>query len=223
LTSRVGIYALSQINPRLVYTSLTAFGQSGPYSDYKASDIVVMAMSGHMYLTGDATAVPAHRFSPGFSPWAAEAAVGTMVAHYYRETTGEGQFVDTSAQASVGWALITGFMFWDLLKIKAMRSGIYRGWAGPSAAKQTVLWPSKDGYIAFAIYGGLIGATTNKGVVAWLEEEGLCNDFLRGVDWNTFDVAHITQQEFDQFASAFSELCRRHTTRELMDRAKSGE
>lgn len=218
----LGYAALSQINPRLVYTSLTAFGQSGPYSDFKASDIVVMAMGGPMYLTGDADRRPLRiGFPQAFLHGAAEAAVGTMAAHYYRETTREGQFVDTSAQASVGWTLITGFMFWDMLKVKAMRSGIYRGWAGPSAAKQIVLWPSKDGYIAFAIYGGLIGATTNKGVVAWLEEEGLCNDFLRSVDWDTFDVAHITQQEFDQFASAFSQLCRRHTTKELMDRAKS--
>ncbi|MBK7170233.1 MAG: CoA transferase [Gammaproteobacteria bacterium] len=41
------------VNPALVLTSITAFGQSGPHRDYPASDIVAMAMGGAMVVTGD--------------------------------------------------------------------------------------------------------------------------------------------------------------------------
>ncbi len=217
----LGYPALSAINPRLVFTAITPFGQDGPYANFKASDLTVMAMGGHMYLTGDPDRRPVRiGFPQSFLHGAAEAAVGTMTAHYYRETTGEGQFVDASAQASMGWTLMNAFMFWDLVKTKTMRSGIYRGWAGPKAARQIVIWPTRDGYIAFAIYGGLIGAATNKALVAWLEAEGLATSFLRSIDWDHFNVGTIRQEEFDQFAAAFSPLCLRHTTKELLDAAR---
>ncbi len=45
--------SLTAINPRLILTSISAFGQSGPYADYKAPDLVGMAMSVLMYLCGD--------------------------------------------------------------------------------------------------------------------------------------------------------------------------
>jgi crotonobetainyl-CoA:carnitine CoA-transferase CaiB-like acyl-CoA transferase len=49
----LGYSALSQSNPQIIVTSITPFGQTGPYKDYKASDIEIMAMSGLMYLCGD--------------------------------------------------------------------------------------------------------------------------------------------------------------------------
>ncbi|MBI4332315.1 MAG: CoA transferase [Chloroflexi bacterium] len=217
----LGYAALSRLNRRLVFTSITPFGQAGPYHDFKASDLIVMAMGGHMYLTGDADRRPLRiGFPQAFLHGAAEAAAGTMVAHYYRETTGEGQHVDASAQASMCWTLMNAFMFWDLVRVKTMRSGIYRGWAGPSAARQIVVWPTRDGYVAFAIYGGLIGSSTNKALVAWLDEEALATPFLKDVDWDNFNVANITQAQFDDFAAAFGELCRRHSNKELMRSAR---
>ncbi len=49
----LGYSALSQINPRVILTSITPFGQTGPYRDYKTCDLVSMALSGYMFLTGD--------------------------------------------------------------------------------------------------------------------------------------------------------------------------
>jgi crotonobetainyl-CoA:carnitine CoA-transferase CaiB-like acyl-CoA transferase len=217
----LGYSALSKINRRIIVTSITPFGQTGPYRDYKASDLIVMAMSGHMYLTGDEDRPPLRiSFPQAFLHAAAEAAVGTITAHYYREQSGEGQHVDASAQASMCWALMNAFMFWDILRVKVTRSGIHRGWAGPAAARQIVLWPSKDGYVAFALYGGLIGAPTNKAVVDWLEEEGLATPFLKSINWEKFDVGKLTQAEFDDFAGAFRQLCVRYTTEQLCRMAK---
>jgi len=46
----LGYSDLDRLNPRLIMVSITPFGQSGPYKDYKAPDIVAWAMGGQMYL-----------------------------------------------------------------------------------------------------------------------------------------------------------------------------
>jgi len=49
----LGYSALEKINPRIILVSITPFGQTGPYKDYKAPDIVAFAMGGYMYPFGD--------------------------------------------------------------------------------------------------------------------------------------------------------------------------
>lgn len=49
---------LSKINPGLIMTSITPFGQGGPYGNYKATDIVVMALGGLMSQCGDSARPP---------------------------------------------------------------------------------------------------------------------------------------------------------------------
>jgi crotonobetainyl-CoA:carnitine CoA-transferase CaiB-like acyl-CoA transferase len=90
---------IHEINPRIVMTSITPFGQTGPYKDFKGSDLVVMAMSGLMYITGNPDSAPLRiSFPQAFLLASAHAAASSMIAHYYRETSGEGQHVDVSAQ-----------------------------------------------------------------------------------------------------------------------------
>ena len=77
--------------------SITPFGQSGPYSQFKASDIEIMALSGCMSLTGDPDRPPLRVTFPQSYGWTGSyAAMGALIAHYYRELTGEGQQVDVS-------------------------------------------------------------------------------------------------------------------------------
>ena len=49
----LGYDTLSEINPKLVMTSISNFGQTGPYRDYKAAEIVEYALSGLMKMTGE--------------------------------------------------------------------------------------------------------------------------------------------------------------------------
>src|SRR6185295_11180474 len=60
---------LSRINPRVVLTSITPFGQTGPYSKFKASDIEIMALSGCMSLTGDPGRPPLRVTFPQSYSW----------------------------------------------------------------------------------------------------------------------------------------------------------
>ena len=57
-TKGLGYDDLVGINPGLIYASLTPFGQTGPYRDYKSSDLVGFAMGGYMYVTGWPAAPP---------------------------------------------------------------------------------------------------------------------------------------------------------------------
>jgi len=57
-TLGLGYSQLSEINPQLIMTSITDFGQSGPYRDYKSCDMVACALGGQMYVCGEPETPP---------------------------------------------------------------------------------------------------------------------------------------------------------------------
>jgi len=115
----LGYPVLSKLNPRLIMTSITPFGQSGPYRDFKAYDIVGLAMGGLMYLNGEREYRPVRvRAQQAYAQASVQAAAGTMVAHYHRQTTGEGQHVDVSMQEAVSNTLDTAQQAWNLQEME---------------------------------------------------------------------------------------------------------
>jgi crotonobetainyl-CoA:carnitine CoA-transferase CaiB-like acyl-CoA transferase len=95
---------LEEINPRLIMTSITPFGQTGPYRDYAAEEIVLFALSSRMWHHGMAEREPL-RYAPG-TVWCQvgqTAAMATMAAVFARRQYGFGQQVDISGlEAMVG-------------------------------------------------------------------------------------------------------------------------
>jgi len=95
----VGYGALSSLNPALVMTSISGFGQSGPYRDFKTSSIVAFAMGGLMNLCGHPGRAPL--MGPcdvAYHLGSVHAALGTLVALFNRRATGLGEHVDLSLQ-----------------------------------------------------------------------------------------------------------------------------
>jgi formyl-CoA transferase len=94
--------ALSREHPRVVMTSVTPFGRTGPYSQYAGGEIVSYATGGGMYLTGDpgreplAAGVPVASHSAGMVAF-----VGTLTAVFAAGTTGRGDHVDVSIQEAM--------------------------------------------------------------------------------------------------------------------------
>ncbi|MDA0264965.1 MAG: CoA transferase [Chloroflexi bacterium] len=97
---------LQGINPSLVMTSISNFGQTGPYRDYKAADIVEYAMGGLMYISGAYDREPLkHAFNQAQFKAGTDGASATLMAAYHQRLTGEGQRVDISIQEAVATGL----------------------------------------------------------------------------------------------------------------------
>ena len=97
----LGYKNLSAGNERLVMTSLTAFGQDGPYRDYKSTDIVALAMGGIMHSCGydDLPGSPPIRPSGDHGDKIAShyGLMGTLAAIFNSHFSGKGQYIDVSA------------------------------------------------------------------------------------------------------------------------------
>lgn len=183
----------------MILTSITPFGQTGPYSRFKASDIEILAMSGCMSLTGDPDRAPLRASFPQSYHWTGSyAAAGALTAHYHRQRAGEGQQVDVSAQACLLWAFSHAHTFWDLNRQLEKRAGSFMTGRSITGAKMRVFWPCKDGYINFIIYGGEAGRKTNQALVEWMDSKGKAPEFLKQKDWKSFNIAEVTQEEIDQ-------------------------
>ena len=97
---------LSRLNPRLIYASISGFGQSGPYADRPGYDQIVQGMSGLMSITGTDTTGPLRTGIPIGDLLAGYfAAMGILVALAERERSGRGQWLDTSLLAALTGSL----------------------------------------------------------------------------------------------------------------------
>lgn len=108
--NRLGLsyHVLSAINPRLIYCAISGFGQSGPDALKPAYDQIIQGLSGEMSINGDENL---HPLRAGFpicdTVGGLNAAFAIMGALFYRERTGEGQFIDVALLDSImpmmGW------------------------------------------------------------------------------------------------------------------------
>src|ERR1041384_6537865 len=106
VTARLGLgyEKLTELNPRLIYCSLSGYGQDGPYRDVKAYDLLIQGEGGIIATTGY-TDKPA-RAGIAIADIASGmyAALGIVLALFQREKTGEGQMIDISMfEAIVSW------------------------------------------------------------------------------------------------------------------------
>jgi alpha-methylacyl-CoA racemase len=100
VTKRLGAdyETLRKSNPRVVYCSLSGFGQNGPYRDYPAHDGNYLSLAGVLNLIGEADRKPVFPLNlvADYGAASMHAALGIMMALFARERTGRGQQVDVS-------------------------------------------------------------------------------------------------------------------------------
>jgi benzylsuccinate CoA-transferase BbsE subunit len=212
----IGYSILSNVKKGLILISITPFGQRGPYSEYKGSDIVVMGMSGLLYQTGESDGPPTQISLPQACLHAGgDAAVGAMIAYYHREKTGEGQHVDVSMQQSAAWFQGNAVPVWELNKKILRRAGAFRAGVSKDVGQRQV-WPCKDGYVFFTVIGGRTGAKSLSSLVEWMDSEGMATGFLLNMDWDNFDMFTVTRDEMDQISGPVGEFFLKHTGKELL-------
>ena len=213
----LGYSVLDNTKNGIILTSITPFGQSGPYRDYQATDMVTMGMAGMLYLTGDSDRPPLNMSIPqSYALAGADAAVGTMIAYYHRTMTGEGQHVDISVQQSVAWFLGAAIPYWEVNRILLERVGTFRSGISREIVQRQV-WACKDGYVFFHWVGGLTGAKTGRQIVKWMDEEGMRDEYLRAMEWESFDMDTATQEVINQISKPLQEFLLLHTKKEILD------
>jgi benzylsuccinate CoA-transferase BbsE subunit len=181
----LGYPALSEENPGITVTSITASGQTGPHRDWKATDLEGWALGGQAYVTGDDDRPPCQvSFPHCYLVAGSHAAAATLAAIYYREVSGEGQHVDVSMQESVLWTTLLLVQFWDMMKINLFRAGSRRSMG---TALFRLAFPCKDGHVGFLIAGGQLASITMPPLVKWMAEEGMLGAFEDKKDWEAKD------------------------------------
>jgi len=135
--------SLREVNKKLILTSITGFGQTGPHSRYKGSDLIAFAMGGPMFTSGEANKDPC--VAPGnlaYGVAGAWAAAGTIIALYHRAVTGEGQHIDVSAQEAAATITDSGLTRFSCEGSVASRQGNTYLTVTPGD-----LYPCKDGWV----------------------------------------------------------------------------
>ena len=196
----LGYGHLKEINPKLVMTSITPFGLSGPYRDYRATEMGIFAMSGRMNNHGLPDREPL-RYSPDTS-WfqaGATAAVATLAALFLSQSEGVGQQVDVSAMEALAGNVDNRPLFYAYSGIKSGRGN----WPGgyPQGA-----YPCIDGYVVFGIGYGMFF-------------ERLCRAMGRPdlVEDPRFASFEALSSHLDDFEFIFLSWMMEHTKREIFE------
>ena len=137
---------LHKINPRLIYCSISAFGQDGPYKDRPGVDQIIQGLGGFMSITGEPgrgpmrAGIPLSDISAGLF-----ASIGVLTALVERSVSGEGQWVQTSLLESQIFML-------DLQAIRYLVDGVVPKQVGNEhpTGVPTNAYRTKDGYINIA-------------------------------------------------------------------------
>ncbi len=218
----LGYDALAKSNPRLVYTSITPFGDLGPGKDYKWADIITWAAGGMMYLMGEESRPPLEMSLPQAGLHAGgEAAVASLIAHYQRQSDGLGQRVIVNMQACIVWTLMNEQAMPILHGDHLRRSGVYTGSLG---VRRKMVFRCKDGYISSVIGAG----PTTKNLIDWLIEAGFGAEWMKSLDWSAWtpglfmkpteeDLHHITDME-DRVETFFMTMTKEEIYRETLKR-----
>jgi len=225
----LGYPVLRGINPSLILTSITPFGQTGPYKDFKASDIVGQAMGGIMYLAGFPEDPPNRLYgSQAYHMASVQAACGTLTALYIREMTGEGQHVDVSMQEAVSIAQETAMQTYDLRREIRRRTAV-SGLAPAHPGMGT--FECKDGYVNIFMLTGLWLI-----LLDWMESEGMAGDirekhrevlqklddlfFIFGLAMNREAYDRFLKEEYAPVDEHLKAFLKSHTKQELYDGAQ---
>jgi len=217
----LGYSDLEKINPRVIMTSITHFGQAGPYQDYKGSDLICWAMGGLLFQTGEPERPPVHTTHIPFAylMGGMDAAWATVAALHWRGTSGEGQQIDVSIQESVIKTSYLVHEFWEATHVDTPRaSSFYR--VPNSDVRLTSVWPTKDGHIAFMIFAGPWGAEHgNLALVQMMDEAGMADDYIKNFDWHKLNWKYTPQEEVARIESYFARFFSRKTKAELFEEA----
>ena len=196
----LGYGDLARANPRLVMVSITPFGQFGPYRDFHSTNMVIHALSGELYGSGNPDREPLSKGGKlAEHHGALHGYLGALSALYARNTTGRGQHVDVSVHECTTSIMGEFVKRWVYSGVVAKRRNA-RGGAWPAG-----VWQAQNGY---AISNG------RQSVDAWAVFIKMMADVPQFAD-----PKYVTAEGKEQFAqeldALFQSWLSEHTKQEL--------
>jgi crotonobetainyl-CoA:carnitine CoA-transferase CaiB-like acyl-CoA transferase len=200
----LGWTQLREVNPELVYGTLTAFGHDGPKAGYAESDLVLWAAGGPLAPHRDGARPPLRMsVEHAYLNAAADLAGGMLLAHHHRVRSGRGQLVDVAVQPALGVNTLARVLAdavrdpdpeWAALVSPTARPD--QSGSGSGTSSQLKKWTCRDGMVEFHIaMGAAVGNFTNN-FFRWMHDEGGCPDRVAAWDWRVVP-ALVTAGEFD--------------------------
>ena len=178
----LGYEDLAPMNPRLIMCSITPFGQTGPWRNYQTADLLHLAAGGQMASCGyDPEDIPdAPPIAPGGgNAWhmgGHYAYISTMAALYYRDMTGEGQYIDASvheACALTTEAAVSIYLYSNQVVLR--HTGRHHS---PGTSDRIQLSTIDGGWVNLTRSGSNLTPRRLRSLAEWMDEHGLAQDLL---------------------------------------------
>jgi crotonobetainyl-CoA:carnitine CoA-transferase CaiB-like acyl-CoA transferase len=198
----IGYQALRAQNRGIVYASITPFGQSGPWRDYKANDMAGIALGNLLYLAGEPGEPPLQ--PPGeiaYGMASTYGAFGIATALYHRLESKEGQYIDVSMHECAGH--IAGYFIPNY------------GYTGAKPARASRKGEETDLYDPYATKNGyarifIIPVEQWRRLVEWMGSPP-------SISGPEFEKMSYRRQHPDIVTKAIAEFCAKYTKEELYD------
>jgi crotonobetainyl-CoA:carnitine CoA-transferase CaiB-like acyl-CoA transferase len=209
----LGYKDLCKANPKIILTSITTFGQKGPYSHYLGGELIASAMSSVLLSNGDPDREPVKEGPDSiFYETNAAAALGTVLAHYHCQQTGEGQQVDVSMQEVAAKRMASILIVWEFDKQLVPRMGPVRS---QGDREFPWIWQCRDGYVFWSLMGGKVGAPANLAISQWMVKEGIRHPFDHLDNWEKFIWAAEKPVDIETYKNALIKFFLSHTKKEI--------
>ena len=163
---------LCRTYPKLIVLSVTAFGLTGPWADYKSSDLVALAAGGPLNSCGyDDHAIPPIRpgGNQGYHTAASFAHIGAMLALIERQKTGLGQLIDVSMHEGLAVNVELANPYWFYPKVNVQRQTCRH--AQPSPTQPALFRCADDRYVYYTLI--LSEQRSWEMLVKWMDSKGL--------------------------------------------------
>ncbi len=177
----LGYDELSNLNPALVWTSITPFGNTGPKAHYAATDLIVQAAAGTVDMAGPIDRAPLRTAGiTAFAHAGAEAAGGILIALAEAQRSGRGQRVEVSAQRAKN---LSAFFHLQSERIGAKRMA--RTGSGFTLCGVTFpfVYPCADGFVSLTVAIDAGNKPFLDRLLAYMNEEGAIDEDLVNRDW----------------------------------------
>jgi len=210
--------SLSADSPGLIMTSITPFGQTGPYAQWECDDIVALALGGLLSLGGYPETEPMAPYgNQAYLAAGQFAAVASLIALLGNEQAGNNAYprhIDVSIQECVVLALENAVQFYDLEHTIRKRE------AGRQKLAGMGIFPCADGHV-YLMAGGIASSNFWANTVQWLEDERVPGaDQLKRVCWDDQDFL-ATEEAKGQFQKLFGPFALSRTKSYLYEAGQS--